>query len=81
MPAPSPRSEDLQIAPLPQLDDGRVQEFVSTVRGPVLRPADEGYDAARAIHNGLIDRRPDEQRCWRISPDVRPSFIPYDEKA
>ena len=28
------------------------------VRGAVLRPGDQGYDDARAIWNGLIDRRP-----------------------
>jgi hypothetical protein len=26
--------------------------------GEILRPGDAGYDAARAIHNGLIDKRP-----------------------
>jgi FAD/FMN-containing dehydrogenase len=29
-----------------------------SMRGPVLAPGDEGYDAARAIWNGAIDRRP-----------------------
>ncbi len=24
----------------------------------ILRPEDPGYDEARAIHNGLVDRRP-----------------------
>jgi FAD/FMN-containing dehydrogenase len=28
------------------------------VSGSVLGPQDAGYDAARAVHNGLIDRRP-----------------------
>jgi FAD/FMN-containing dehydrogenase len=28
------------------------------IRGPVIGPADDGYDAARAIWNGAIDRRP-----------------------
>src|SRR5262249_49448791 len=28
------------------------------VTGPVLGPADDGYDDARAVHNGLVDRRP-----------------------
>ena len=29
-----------------------------TLTGEVLRPGDTGYDEARRIHNGLIDRRP-----------------------
>src|ERR1700756_5345924 len=34
------------------------EAFAAGVRGPVLRPGDESYDEARAIWNGLIDRRP-----------------------
>ena len=40
------------------LDDATVQDFTASLRGGVLRPADEGYDEARKIHNGMIDRRP-----------------------
>jgi FAD/FMN-containing dehydrogenase len=40
------------------LDPALVADLVAQVSGSVLRPADAGYDAARAVHNGLIDRRP-----------------------
>jgi len=35
-----------------------IEAFAATVRGPVLTPGADGYDEARAIWNGLIDRRP-----------------------
>src|ERR687883_1185599 len=40
------------------LDEVAVQDFTTSLRGEVLRPTDEGYDEARTIHNGMIDRRP-----------------------
>jgi FAD/FMN-containing dehydrogenase len=40
------------------LDDAAAQELRTRVRGDLLRPGDDGYDGARAIHNGMIDRRP-----------------------
>jgi FAD/FMN-containing dehydrogenase len=36
-------------------DDERLR---NSVHGPVIGPADEGYDEARSIWNGAIDRRP-----------------------
>ena len=40
------------------LDPALVTGLVEQVSGSVLAPQDAGYDDARAIHNGLIDRRP-----------------------
>lgn len=35
-----------------------LERLRDSIRGPVIDPDDEGYDAARAIWNGAIDRRP-----------------------
>ena len=47
-----------QLATEVMLDAEAIQGFVAGVRGAVLRAGDQGYDDARAIWNGLIDRRP-----------------------
>jgi FAD/FMN-containing dehydrogenase len=40
------------------LDNELVRELAGRVSGPVLSPQDPGYDEARAVHNGLVDRSP-----------------------
>ncbi|HEY3082771.1 MAG TPA: FAD-binding oxidoreductase [Chloroflexota bacterium] len=40
------------------LDESAVQRFKAGLRGGLLSPGDEGYEAARAVYNGMIDRRP-----------------------
>ncbi len=35
-----------------------VEEFKSSLRGELIRPGDEGYDAVRKVYNGMIDRHP-----------------------
>ena len=40
------------------LSDAAVEDFEAGLRGPLLRPGDDGYDAARAVWNAMIDRRP-----------------------
>jgi len=47
-----------QLATEAALDPEARQAFVEGVRGAVLTSDDPGYDGARAIWNGLIDRRP-----------------------
>jgi FAD/FMN-containing dehydrogenase len=40
------------------LSDDVVAELSGTFSGQVLRPEDIGYEDARKVHNGLIDKRP-----------------------
>ena len=40
------------------VDPMLVADLAGQVSGSVLGPQDAGYDAARAVHNGLIDRKP-----------------------
>ena len=40
------------------VDEASVDALRTDLRGPLLRYGDEGYDAARAIWNGMIDKRP-----------------------
>ena len=46
-------------------------ELAASFNGVLLRPADTGYDDARAVHNGLVDKRPGLiARCQTVA-DVR----------
>jgi FAD/FMN-containing dehydrogenase len=38
--------------------EGSVQLLGEVLSGPVLAPGDPGYDEARRVHNGLIDKHP-----------------------
>src|SRR5260370_17776920 len=34
------------------------EELASTFGGQLLQPADSGYEEARRVHNGLVNKRP-----------------------
>ena len=40
------------------IDADRVAALSARLSGTVLQPGDDRYQAARLVHNGLIDRRP-----------------------
>jgi FAD/FMN-containing dehydrogenase len=42
----------------PVLGEAAVQDLKKQLRGELLRPGDGGYDAARRVWNGMIDKRP-----------------------
>jgi hypothetical protein len=35
-----------------------VDAFKASLRGILLRPGDDGYDATRKVYNAMIDKRP-----------------------
>jgi FAD/FMN-containing dehydrogenase len=51
-------------------DSALVAELAGQVSGSVLGPHHEGYDAARAVHNGMVDRRPAVIARCRTTNDV-----------
>jgi FAD/FMN-containing dehydrogenase len=51
-------------------DSALVAELAGQVSGSVLGPHHEGYDAARAVHNGMVDRRPAVIVRCRTTNDV-----------
>ena len=40
------------------MQEAQIAEFRQGLRGPVIEPKDPEYDAARALYNGMIDKRP-----------------------
>lgn len=40
------------------MDTGQVAQLRESIHGTVISPQDAGYDAARAVYNGMIDRHP-----------------------
>ena len=59
------------------LDDSQIDKLAIGLRGPLLRPDDAGYDVARKVWNGMVDKRPGLiARCGgpvRTSGSRRPS--------
>jgi FAD/FMN-containing dehydrogenase len=47
-----------------------VQDFKASLRGPLLQPGEAGYDDARKVWNGMIDRRPALIACCGGAADV-----------
>ena len=44
--------------PVAELDEEVIAVLRARLRGPLLTPGEPGYDEARRVQNGLIDRRP-----------------------
>jgi FAD/FMN-containing dehydrogenase len=39
-------------------DEGNIPDFKGLLRGELIRPEDDRYDAARTLYNAMIDKRP-----------------------
>ena len=47
-----------QHTPTVALDESAIQELASHLHGGLLRRGDDGYEQARQVYNGMIDKRP-----------------------
>jgi hypothetical protein len=52
------------------VEEPAVEEFKASLQGALLRPGDVGYDDARKVWNGMIDRRPALIACCRGVADI-----------
>lgn len=57
------------------LNADRLKSLATTFSGPLLRPGDDGYEQARQIHNGLIDKRPALIARCRGTADVADAVV------
>ena len=40
------------------LEESVVAELRTQMRGELIQPGEEGYDEARKVYNGMVDKRP-----------------------
>jgi FAD/FMN-containing dehydrogenase len=53
-----------------RIDRSVLSSFERCFSGRLLLPGDDGYEVARRVHNGMIDRRPSIIACCSRSADV-----------
>jgi Berberine and berberine like len=59
-----------------RLDGATIRQLGESLRGPLLQPGDQAYEAARRIDNAMIDRRPALMaRCAGVA-DVKRQYDP-----
>src|SRR5258708_7642080 len=56
--SPTVTTEGKTMATTAGMHTDRVEELRASFSGVVLEPGDTGYEDARHVHNGLVDRRP-----------------------
>jgi FAD/FMN-containing dehydrogenase len=52
------------------INDTGYEQLAAGIRGDLIRPGDEGYDAARAVYNAMIDKHPAAIARCRDAADV-----------
>ncbi len=52
------RKEQSAAAASASLEQQAIENLRASLRGELLQPGDEGYDTARRVYNGMIDRHP-----------------------
>src|SRR5262245_36729929 len=69
-------------APAKTISQDMVSALRAKVRGTVALPGEDGYEAARTIWNGMIDRRPAlVVRCLGAADVINAVNLARDEKA
>ena len=57
------------------LDQTALAEFKTSLAGELIQPGEKGYDEARQVYNGMIDRRPRLIRAVPTPPTLSPRSI------
>jgi FAD/FMN-containing dehydrogenase len=52
------QNHDSEVSSSTPLEEATLEEFAASIRGELIRPEDAGYDEARKVYNGMIDKRP-----------------------
>ena len=52
------------------INSASIELFKNNLQGPLLAPGENGYDEARSVWNGMIDRRPALIACCESVDDV-----------
>jgi hypothetical protein len=66
------RQDALGLPLAKPLDEVAIRELAVSLRGELVRSEDDGYDKARAVFNGMVDRRPALiVRCAGVADVVR----------
>jgi FAD/FMN-containing dehydrogenase len=62
------------MGPVTRIDRSALSPLEDSFSGRLLLPGDDGYETARRVHNGMIDRRPSIIACCSRTADVVDAF-------